>query len=91
MSRQHQLSKVHSKYGEVKKEEDMLTELVPKAILRLKSKKVMALLEANQVKMQEAQKAGNIQLQNELMQENMDLQKKKMILSNLIGNSTILK
>lgn len=91
ISQPYQLSKIHSKYGDPKKEEDMLVDLVPKAVLELKSKKVLSLIEENHKKIKEAQETQDHEKLLELMKEHQKWLEIKRELANLLGNRIIIK
>ncbi|PZX16662.1 DNA primase [Breznakibacter xylanolyticus] len=91
VSRQHQLSKIHARFGTPKSEEDLLTEIVPKVVLELKNKKVILLLEENSKQIKKAQEEKNIDRLMQLMVENQKWQIVKKTLASLLGGRIIVK
>lgn len=91
ISKPYQLSKIHHRFGEVKKIEDILPDLVPKVVLELKNKKVMLLIDENHKKIKQAQDNRNEEELMELMKEHQKWLEIKRELANLLGNRTIVK
>jgi DNA primase len=91
LSREHVLSKIHHRFGNPKKEEDLLVDLVPKVVLELKSKKVHALLDENAKKIKAAQEAKNDTIMLQLMTENQKWQNVKVALAKMLGGRTVVR
>ncbi len=91
ISRQHTLSKIHTKFGTPKTEEELLFDLVPKVVLELKSKKVLMLLEENSKKIKKAQEDKDVDRLMDLMREHQKWQNVKKTLASLLGGRTIVK
>ncbi|MBN2166375.1 MAG: DNA primase [Marinilabiliaceae bacterium] len=91
ISKPYQLSKIHHKFGTVKKEEDALPEIVPKVVLELKNKKVMSIIDENHKKIKIAQDNRNDEELLSLMKEHQKWLNIKKELANLLGNRIIVK
>jgi DNA primase len=91
IGREYTLSKIHHRFGNPRPEEEMLTELVPKVVLELKSRKVLALIDENLRKMKAAQEAKDEEKVMQLMAENVKWQNVKKIISKELGGRIIVK
>lgn len=91
LSREHQLSKIHYRFGTPKLEEEVLVEVVPKVVLELKSKKVHALLDDNLKKIKAAQENRQEEELLRLMGENQKWQRVKIALAKLLGGRTVVR
>ncbi|TAJ12052.1 DNA primase [Marinilabiliaceae bacterium JC017] len=90
IGKEYELSKLHSKFAEVKKEEDLLCDLVPKVVAELKLKKVRVLLDEKMQALKQLQEAHDIEAMMSLMQEIQTWNKVKAVISKILGNRTIV-
>jgi DNA primase len=91
VSRQHQLSKIHTRFGTPKSEEELLFDLVPKVVLELKNKKVLLLLDENSKQIKRAQEDNDAERMMQLMAEHQKWQNVKKTLSSMLGGRIIIK
>lgn len=91
VSHRHQLSKIHKKRGEVKEEEMLLFDLVPKVVLLLKEKYIIHQENDIQNKIKAAHESGNHEMVLKYMMEKNDLIHLKKAIARLLGDRTIIK
>lgn len=90
IAREYHLSRIHNKYGPVKKDEEMLDELVPRVVTELKWKMVKIRMEKVREQLKEAQEQGNHERLMELIQEMTVLQQAFKYISHQHGERTII-
>ncbi|WP_430811460.1 MULTISPECIES: DNA primase [unclassified Carboxylicivirga] len=69
IGKEHDLSKIHQKFGVVTNAEELLSKLVPKIVLELKWKKVKIFIKEMQLKIQRLENAGETEAMMAEMQE----------------------
>ncbi len=90
IAREYQLSKIHDRYGTVKKEEDLLNILVPKVVMELKWKLVKFKIEQIRIKLRQVEEQGKSEQVVDLMREMSILQNAIKIISFNQGERTII-
>ncbi|TCO10894.1 DNA primase [Natronoflexus pectinivorans] len=90
IAREYPLSKIHKKHGVIKSDTDLLAILVPKVVLELKWKLVKLKLEQTRMKLQQAEKQGNMEEVMELIKEMSLLQNVFKLISLQQGERTII-
>jgi DNA primase len=90
IAREYQLSRIHNKYGPVKKDNEMLDDLVPRVVTELKWKMVKVRMENLRQQLKEAQEQGNHEKLMELIQEMTVLQQAFKYISHQHGERTII-
>jgi len=87
---EYQLSRIHNKYGAVKKDEEMLDDLVPRVVTELKWKIVKVRMDQVRQKLKMAQEQGKHEELLELIQEMTVLQQAFKFISHQHGERTII-
>ncbi len=90
IAREYQLSRIHSKYGPVKKDEELLDVLVPRVLTELKWKLVKIKIDKVMMELKEEQEKGNVERQIELIKEMTTLQNVFKYISQQHGERTII-
>lgn len=90
IAREYHLSRIHNKYGQVNKDEDVLPALVPRVVTELKWKMVKIRMEEVRQALKEAQDQGRESDLLELMQQLALLQQAFKIISQQHGERTII-
>src|SRR5690554_5025829 len=90
IAREYHLSRIHNKYGQVNKDEDVLPALVPRVVTELKWKMVKIRMEEVRQALKEAQDQGREGDLLELMQQLALLQQAFKIISQQHGERTII-
>jgi DNA primase len=90
IAREYQLSRIHNKYGPVKKDEEMLDDLVPRVVTELKWKMVKVRMDQVRQQLKEAQEQGDHEKLMELIQEMTVLQQAFKFISHQHGERTII-
>ena len=90
IAREYQLSRIHSKYGPVKKDEELLDVLVPRVLTELKWKLVKIKIDKVMMELKEEQEKGNVVRQIELIKEMTTLQNVFKYISQQHGERTII-
>ncbi len=91
ISEKHQLSKYHSKYRELEKEDDRLDQLIVHELYAMKDAYILQQINTNQLKIKEAHAIGNMDKVMELMKELTRLNEIKSLLSKELGERIVLK
>ncbi len=90
IGKEHDLSKIHQKFGIVTNADDKLPELVPKVVAELKWKKVKVVLKEKRLQLQQLETEGNMEALMELMQELNTWQQVLAHISKELGGRTIV-
>lgn len=90
IAREYHLSRIHNKYGQVNKDEDVLPALVPRVVTELKWKMVKIRMEEVRQALKEAQDQGRESDLLELMQQLALLQQAFKIISQQHGERTVI-
>ncbi len=90
VAREYVLSKIHKRIKEVKKDDELLSELVPKLVIELKWKIVKIRLEQKRQQLKAAQDLNDFETIMNLQREIIKLDKAKKDLSKLQGERTII-
>ncbi|HBG87369.1 MAG TPA: DNA primase [Marinilabiliaceae bacterium] len=90
IAREYQLSRIHSKYGPIKKDEELLDVLVPRVLTELKWKLVKIKIDKVMMELKEEQEKGNVERQIELIKEMTTLQNVFKYISQQHGERTII-
>lgn len=90
IAREYQLSRIHSKYGPVKKDKELLDVLVPRVLTELKWKLVKIKIDKVMMELKEEQEKGNVERQIELIKEMTTLQNVFKYISQQHGERTII-
>lgn len=90
IAREYQLSRIHSKYGPIKKDEELLDVLVPRILTELKWKLVKIKIDKVMMELKEEQEKGNLERQIELIKEMTTLQNVFKYISQQHGERTII-
>jgi DNA primase len=90
IGKEHDLSKIHNKFGVVTHAEEKLPELVPKIVMELKWKKVKLVIKEKRQQLQQMEASGNIDELMELMQELTTWQQVLAHISKELGGRTIV-
>ncbi len=90
VGKEHDLSKIHQKFGIVTNAEELLPDLVPKIVMELKWKKVKLVLKEKRLQLQQMEAAGNMESLMELMQELNTWQQVLAHISKELGGRTIV-
>jgi DNA primase len=91
ISEKYQLSRYHTRYREIKREEDLLLQLVPRDLLGFKDACVRQKITAIGRRIKELQESGDWEQVIPLMREQDDLNVIKKNLNKMIGERIILK
>lgn len=89
VSEKYQLSKVHTKFQKVETETDRLWELIPRAIYELKNAILEQSIKQIQEQLKEATQAKDDQRVNELIEQNVELNRVRTTLAKQIGDRII--
>lgn len=89
VSEKYQLSKVHTKYQKVELETDRLWELIPRAIYELKNAILEQSIKQIQEQLKEATRARDDQRINELIEQNVELNRVRTTLAKQIGDRIV--
>ncbi|MBK3516252.1 DNA primase [Carboxylicivirga marina] len=90
IGKEHDLSKIHEKFGVVTHAEEKLPDLVPKIVMELKWKKVKTVLKEKRQQLQQMEASGNADGLMELMQELTTWQQVLAHISKELGGRTIV-
>lgn len=90
IGKEHELSKIHHKFGQVSITEEKLPDLVPKVVAELKWKKVKIVLKEKRLKLQQMEASGNMDDILELMKELNTWQQVLAHISKELGGRTII-
>ena len=90
IGKEHDLSKIHQKFGIVTNANDLLPRLVPKVVAELKWKKVKIVLKEKRLQLQQMEAEGNMESLMELMQELNTWQQVLAHISKELGGRTIV-
>ncbi|MCU4155191.1 DNA primase [Carboxylicivirga sp. A043] len=90
IGKEHDLSRIHSKFGVVTHAEEKLPELVPKIVMELKWKKVKLVIKEKRQQLQQMEASGNMDGLMELMQELTTWQQVLAHISKELGGRTIV-
>ena len=90
IGKEHDLSRIHQKFGVVTNAGDILPELVPKVVAELKWKKVKVVMKEKRLQLQQLEAEGNMPALMELMQEINTWQQMLSHISKELGGRTIV-
>ena len=90
ITKEYPLSKVHFKQGDVKKEEELLNELIPRVIIELKWKMVKVYGDELRRKLKAAEAEGDLETTMELLKEIASMQEVMRVISKQQGERTII-
>lgn len=90
VGKEHDLSRIHHKFGVVTNAEEKLPELVPKIVMELKWKKVKTVLKEKRQQLQQLEASGSMEEMMELMQELSTWQQVLSHISKELGGRTIV-
>ncbi len=90
VGKEHDLSKIHQKFGIVTNAEELLPDLVPKIVMELKWKKVKTVIKEKRQQLQQMEASGNMEGLMELMQELNTWQQVLAHISKELGGRTIV-
>ncbi|MCW3785025.1 DNA primase [Plebeiibacterium sediminum] len=91
LSKEHALSKIHSKFGQGNwNEEYLLHAIVPKLLNELKLKKVKRLIEEKRLELKEVEQSKDVEKLMELMKTISRLQQLQTLFSKELGNRAIV-
>jgi len=90
VGKEHDLSRIHQKFGVVTNADDLLSNLVPKVVAELKWKKVKIVLKEKRLLLQQMENEGNMEALLELMQELNTWQQVLAHISKELGGRTIV-
>ncbi|MBR8537067.1 DNA primase [Carboxylicivirga sediminis] len=90
VGKEHDLSKIHHKFGIVTNAEELLPNLVPKIVMELKWKKVKTVIKEKRQQLQQMEVNGNMEGLMELMQELNTWQQVLAHISKELGGRTIV-
>lgn len=91
IAREYRLSRIHTRYGDVKTDEDILDQLVPRIVTELKWKFLKTRIEHLTMEMKTVQEEGNNERLLDLMKEINLLQNALKLISHQHGERTIIK
>ena len=91
IAREYRLSRIHNKYGDVKTDEDLLDQLVPRLVTELKWKYLKTKIEKLTMALKVEQEKGDNERQIELMKEINILNNALKFISRQQGERTIIK
>ena len=89
VSEKYQLSKVHTKFQKVELETDRLWELIPRAIYELKNAILEQSIKQIQEQLKEATRAKDDRRVNELIEQNVELNRVRTTLAKQIGDRIV--
>ena len=89
VSEKYQLSKVHTKFQKVELETDRLWELIPRAIYELKNSILEQSIKQIQEQLKEATRAKDDRRVNELIEQNVELNRVRTTLAKQIGDRIV--
>ncbi|MCG8580726.1 MAG: DNA primase [Bacteroidales bacterium] len=90
IGKEHDLSRIHNKFGVVTHAEEKLAELVPKIVMELKWKKVKFVIKEKRLQLQQLEASGNMEELMEVMQELSTWQQVLAHISKELGGRTIV-
>jgi DNA primase len=90
VGKEHELSRIHLKFGVVTNAEEKLSELVPKIVMELKWKKVKTVIKEKRLQLQQLDAAGKVDEMMEMMQELTTWQQVLAHISKELGGRTIV-
>ncbi|MCT4586552.1 MAG: DNA primase [Carboxylicivirga sp.] len=90
VGKEHELSRIHQKFGVVTNAEEKLSELVPKIVMELKWKKVKTVIKEKRLQLQQLDAAGKVDEMMEMMQELTTWQQVLAHISKELGGRTIV-
>lgn len=91
IAREYRLSRIHTRYGDVKTDEDILDQLVPRIVTELKWKFLKTRIEHLTMEIKTVQEEGNNERLLDLMKEINLLQNALKLISHQHGERTIIK
>jgi len=90
IGKEHDLSKIHKKFGVVTHAEEKLSALVPKIVMELKWKKVKIVIKEKRQQLQQIEASGEVEALMEMMQELNTWQQVLAHISKELGGRTIV-
>jgi DNA primase len=89
LGKEYELSKMHSKFGEIDQEEDLLVDHVPKVVLQLKLKRVKLIIEEKRLELKQISQLKDFEKELALLKDIKMWNNVKNIISNELGGRTI--